>query len=167
LGVEIQARQQIHRRGNVVLRHLAGRDQIGHRREDVSAVDAVLFRAEHEVVARRPPRCLLGDLHIGHAVLGKKALLLGDGERRGIDQRDVAEDRLGDFRAGGFCDMNAAEKARLHGGEERSRAGTGLEKGAPVDASPARGPPGLVRHVSSSHVWLVGAGQQKSRSPRR
>ena len=59
----------------------------------------LLSRAEHEVVARRAPRRLLGDLDVGHAVLGEEALLLGDDQRRGIDQRDVAEDRLRHLRA--------------------------------------------------------------------
>ena len=48
-------------------------------------------RAEHEVVARGAPRRLLGDLDVGHAVLGEEALLLGDEQRRRVGQRDEAE----------------------------------------------------------------------------
>ena len=135
LRVEIEPRQQVHRRRHVVLRHLAGGDQVGHRRQDVRAVDAVALRAEHEVVARRAPRGLLGDLDIGHAVLGEEALLLGDDERRGVDQRDVAEDRLGHLRARRVRDMHAAQEARLGGGDDSRRAACGLEERAPAQGA--------------------------------
>ena len=82
LAVEIEPRQDVHRRRHVVLRHLAGRDQVGHRRENVRAVDAVGVAAEHEVVARRAPRRLLQHFDVRHAVLGEEALLLGDEQRR-------------------------------------------------------------------------------------
>ena len=67
-------------------------------------------RAEHEVVARRAPGGLLGDLDVGHAVLGEEALFLGDDQRRGIGQRDEAEDRLGDFRTGRLGDGRRPER---------------------------------------------------------
>ena len=91
LAVEVEPRQDVHRRRLVVLRHLAGRDQIRHRGQDMRAVDAVAFRAEHEVVARGAPRGLLLHFDIGHAVFGEEALLLGGEQRRGIRQRDEAE----------------------------------------------------------------------------
>ena len=43
LRIEIEPRQDVHRRRHVVLRHLAGRDQVRHRRQDMRAVDAVRF----------------------------------------------------------------------------------------------------------------------------
>ena len=82
----------------------------------------LLSRAEHEIVARRAPRRLLGDLDVGHAVLGEEALLLGDHQRRGVDQRDVAEDRLLHLGTGGLRE-GAAGKLRLHGAEQRGGAG--------------------------------------------
>ena len=156
LGVEIEARQQVHRRRHVVLRHLAGRDQVGHRRQDVRAVDAVLLGAEHEVVARRAPGRLLGDVDIGHAVLGEEALLLGDDQRRGVDQRDVAEDRLGHLRPGRLRDMHAAGKFRLHGAEQRRGAGTGLEKRAAADR----------RFLRRSQIFRVSGGHLARSSSR-
>ena len=80
--VEIEPRQDVHRRRHVVLRHLAGRDQVRHRRQDVRAVDAVVLGAEHDVVAGCAPRGLLRHVDVGHAVLGEQALLLGDDQRR-------------------------------------------------------------------------------------
>ena len=56
-------------------------------------------RAEHEVVARRAPRRLLDHFDVRHAVFGEQAFFLGDEQRRGIAQRDEAEDGLGDLRA--------------------------------------------------------------------
>ena len=91
LAVQIEPRQDVHRRRLVVLRHLAGRNQVRHRGQDMRAVDAVAFRAQHEVVARRAPGGLLLHFDIGHAVFGEDALLLGDEQRRGVRQRDEAE----------------------------------------------------------------------------
>ena len=55
LSVQIEARKDVHRRRHVVLRHLAGADEIRHRRENVRAVDAVRFPAKDEIVARGAP----------------------------------------------------------------------------------------------------------------
>ena len=77
-------------------------DQVGHRRQDVRAVDAAAFAAEHEVVARGAPRRLLQHLDIGHAVLGEEALLLGDDQRRRVGERDEAELGFRDLGAGGL-----------------------------------------------------------------
>ena len=55
------------------------------------AVDAVAFRAQHEVVARSAPGRLLLYFDIGHAVLGEKALVLGDEQWTGVAERDKAE----------------------------------------------------------------------------
>ena len=91
LAVEIEPRQDVHRRRLVVLRHLAGRDQIRHRGQDMRPVDAVAFGAEHEIVPRGAPGGLL--LHVGvrHAVFGEQALVLGHEQGAGIAQRDEAE----------------------------------------------------------------------------
>ena len=112
LAVEIEPRQDVHRRRHVVLRHLAGRDQVRHRREDMRAVDAVAFAAEHEIVARRAPRGLLQHLDARHAVFREEAFLLGDEQRRRVGERDEAEIGLGDFRARRLRDVNAERKCR-------------------------------------------------------
>ncbi len=85
------------------------------------AVDAVGCAAEHQVVARRAPGRLLGDLDIGHAVLGEEALLLGDDQRRGIGQRDVAELGAGDFGARALRE-DAAREANADGAQQAERA---------------------------------------------
>ena len=85
--------------GHVVLRDLAGADEIRHRREDVRAVDAVALRAEHQVVTRRAPRSLLDHFDVWHAVLGEEALFLGDDQRCGVGQCDEAEYRAWSFPA--------------------------------------------------------------------
>ena len=141
----------VHRRGHVVLRDLAGRDQVGHRRQDVRAVDAVALGAQHDVVARGAPGGLLGDLDIGHAVLGEEALLLGDDQRRGIHQRDVAEDRLLDLGPGGLRDVRAADEARLGRRDDGGRAARRLQEGAPCRLS-------LVAHAHrGGHPLVVAA----------
>ena len=57
-----------------------------------------------------PQEACFSDLHVGHAVLGEEALLLGDDQRRGIGQRDVAElGRLGHLGPGRLRDVRAAE----------------------------------------------------------
>ena len=91
LTVQVEPGHDVHRHGHVVLRHPARRDQVGHRAEDVGAVDAVALGAEHEVVAGGAPACLLQHLRLGQAVLGEDALLLGHEERRRVGQRDEAE----------------------------------------------------------------------------
>ena len=55
---------------------------------------------ERHVVPHGAPRRLLGDVHVGQAMLGEQALLLGDDQRRGIGERDVAEPRALHFRTG-------------------------------------------------------------------
>ena len=85
------------------------------------------------IVARRAPGRLLGDLDIGHAVLGEEALLLGDDERRGVGQRDVAEDRLRYLRR--LCGVSAGNtvgKHKLRRSQRRCRRSGRLQK------SPAR-----------------------------
>ncbi len=134
LAVQIEPRQDVHRRRHVVLRHLAGGDEVRHRRQDVRAVDAVALGAEHEVVARRAPRSLLLHFDVGHAVFREDAFLLGDEQRRRIGQRDEAE--LGDFRlgAGSLRDVNAERKCFADRGHQGARAG-GFKKRAPVHAA--------------------------------
>ena len=61
LAVVIEPRKEIHRHRHIVLRHLAGRDQIGHRRENMGTIDAVCLRAKHDIVTRGTPRRLFGD----------------------------------------------------------------------------------------------------------
>ena len=135
LAVEIEPRQDVHRRRHVVLRHLPRADQVGHRREDMGAIDAVALGAEHEVVAGRAPGGLLLHLDAGHAVLGEEALVLGDEQRAGIGERDEAEIGLGHLRAGGLRDMHAGGKFRLQGAEQRGGAGRGLQKRAAAEAA--------------------------------
>ena len=118
LAVKIEPGEDVHRRRHVVLRHLAGADEVGHRREDVGAVDAIALGAEHEVVARRAPRGLLLDLDVGHAMFGEEALLLGDEERRRVGQGDEAELCRLRLRTGALRE-GAARKCRLGRGHER------------------------------------------------
>ena len=80
-----------------------------------------------------PQEACLDDLDVGHAVLGEQALLLGDHQRRGIHQRDVAEDRLGGFRVprpARHARRTGTRSSRRH---QRGRAG-GLQQRAPADA---------------------------------
>ena len=86
------------------------------------AVDAIALRAQHQIVARGTPGGLLDDLDVGHAVLGEDALLLGNEQRRGIRQSDVAELGALHLRSRGLRDMHAAEKARFGGGDRGRRA---------------------------------------------
>ena len=160
LRVEIEARQQIHRRRHVVLRHLAGRNQVRHRRQDVRAIDAVALRAEHKIVARRSPGCLLGDFDIGHAVFGEQSLLLRDHERGGIHQRDIAKDRLGGFGTGGLCHRQAKGELRLHCAEQGGGAGRAFQQSAAADALLRNFGLVLLRHSSnpSRSLWLARPG---------
>ncbi len=100
LAVEVEPRHDRHRQRHVVLRHLAGRDQVRHRGQDMRPVNAVGRAAEHQVVARRAPARLLQHLDIGHAMLGEEALLLGDDQRRSVGQGDEAELGARDFGPG-------------------------------------------------------------------
>ena len=120
LTIQIQASEDVHRQRLVVLRYLAGRDQVRHRRQDVSAVDAVGGRSQPQVVPQGAPGRLLGHLHIGHAMLGEEALLLGDDQRRCVGERDVTENCLADLRPrrGG---MHAGRKRRPDRSEQRGR----------------------------------------------
>ncbi len=157
LSVEIEPRQDVHRRGHVVLRHLAGRDQIRHGRQDMRAVDAVGRAAQHEIVARGAPGRLLGHLHIGDAVLGEETLFLGDNQRRGVDERDVAEHGLGDFRrAGGVGGGDAEREGGLHGGERGGGAGGGPEECAAGDAE-------FFGVIADGHAKAYPFGHKKSR----
>lgn len=81
LRVEIEAGEDRHRQWLVVLRHLASRDEIGHRSQDMGAVDTGAGRAEHQIVAGRAPGGLLHHLDLGHAVLVEQTLLFGDDQR--------------------------------------------------------------------------------------
>ncbi len=100
LAVEIEPRDDRHRHGHVVLRNLAGRDQIGHRGQDMRAVNAIRLAAEHEVVAGRPPGRLLQHFDIGEPMLLEEALFLGDDQRCGIGPAHEAEFYTGHFRPG-------------------------------------------------------------------
>ena len=91
LAVEIEAGQNFHRQRHVVLGDLAERHQVGHRRQDMRAIDAVAIAAQHQIVARRAPGRLLQDLDASHAMFLEQALFLGDDQRRGIGERDEAE----------------------------------------------------------------------------
>jgi hypothetical protein len=88
----------------------------------MGAVDAVGFRAQHEIVAGRPPGSLLQHLRIRQAVLGEEALLLGDDQSGRIGERDVAQfDRL---RLGlGILRESAARESRLRGSQRQGCAG--------------------------------------------
>ena len=143
LAVQIEPRQDVHRRRLVVLRHLAGRNQIRHRGQDMRAVDAVAFRAEHEVVARGAPRGLLLHLDIGHAVFGEDALLLGDEQRRRIGQRDEAELCRLHFRARALRERAGGE-IQFCGGEQRCGSRGRFEDLAAAEA--AGRPGGGLRH---------------------
>ena len=145
LAVEIEPRQDVHRHRHVVLRHLAGADEVGHRRQDVGAVDAVALGAEHEVVARRAPGGLLLDLDVGHAVLGKEPLLLGDEERRRVGQGDEAELCRLRLRTGALRE-GAARKCRFRGRHDGERRPS-MQRLAPRELPrPARHiPPCFVR----------------------
>ncbi len=122
LAVEIEPRQDVHRRRHAVLRHFAGADQIRHRRQDVRAVNAIRLATEHEIVARRAPRCLLGNLDVRHAVLGEEAFLLGDEQWRRVGERDEAERGFGDFRTVGECHRHAERKLRIDRAQQRGGA---------------------------------------------
>ncbi len=134
LAVQVQPRHDVHRRRHVVLRHLAGRNEIGHRRQDVCAIDAVAFRSQHQIVTGGAPRRLLLHLDIGHAVFGEDALLLGDKQRRSVGQRDEAELGALHFRPRSLRKC-AAWKVQFDRGQQRGRAGAGLDQRAPIDAA--------------------------------
>jgi len=84
LAVVIETREDRHRHGLVVLRYVAGVYEIGERRENMGAVDAVCRPAKHEVVAGCTPGCLLGHIDVGKAMLFEQAFFLGNDQRRGI-----------------------------------------------------------------------------------
>ena len=153
LAVEVEPRQDVHRRRLVVLRHLAGGDQIRHRREDMRAVDAIAFRAEHEVVASSAPGSLLLHFHVGHAVFRKHAFLLGHEKRRGIRQRDKAE--LCTFHFGpGALRERAGGKVEFGCGEQSGSTAGCLQDLAAADAAGGRSA-GL-RHVCGRPLLISG-----------
>jgi hypothetical protein len=138
-------------RRHIVLRDLAGADEVGHRRKDMRSVDPPAFRAQHQIVARRTPGGLLDDLGVGQAVLGEHALFLGDKQGRGISERDKAE--LGSFHLGARrpCRVGAPKHARFGGRKRGRRAAAELEKMTPRDAAaPPRFLPAHACHRSSS-----------------
>jgi hypothetical protein len=119
LAVDVQARKDVHR-------HLAGdaeRQQIGHWREDMRAVDAATARAEHEIVAGRAPARLLGDGDIGHAIFGEQPHFLRHDQRRGIGEGDEAELRALDLRPRSRRERAAGQ--RHMGGLEQCSSGCG------------------------------------------
>jgi hypothetical protein len=70
-------------------------DHLGHRQLPLAAIDASAGRAEHHVVACRPPVGLLGELHI-KAMFGKEAFLHPDHQGGGFEDGQEAEaDGLG------------------------------------------------------------------------
>ena len=91
----------------------------------MGTIDAIAFGAEHEIVPRRTPRCLLHNIDIRHAVFGEYALILGDEQRTGIAERDEAE--LGDLhlRASTLREC-ATGKIQTRCREKRSGAGASL-----------------------------------------
>src|SRR5262245_42535803 len=101
------------------------------------AVDAVAFRAEHEVVARRAPRGLLHHLDAGHAVFCEESLFLGDEQGAGIGERDESEVCLAHLRARGMGTWNAGRKTCLERAEQRRSADAAFEQGT---AAQAEGP---------------------------
>ena len=132
LAVSVEPGQDLHRHGDVVLRHAAGADEVGHRRQDVRAVDAVALGAEHEVVAGGAPARLFQHLHVGHAVLGEEALFLGDEERAGIGERDEAE--LGALHLGArpLRESTAGQRSARQGCQRQGRGGALQEAAAAV-----------------------------------
>ncbi len=100
LAVGVQPRQDVHRQ-LAALGHLSGREQIRHRRQDMRAIDAATRATQFEIVARRAPRRLLGQLDVGEAVLGEHPLFLGDDQGRGIGEGDEAQGYGAGFRAAG------------------------------------------------------------------
>ncbi len=118
------------------------------RPQDVAAVDAACAAAERHVVARRAPGGLFLDGDVRHLVFGEEALLLGDDERGGIGERNVAEARAGDLgtRAGG---MGAGRQQRL-GGEEGRGGASPLQEGA---APGSHGKGGRLRPFHVVPLW--------------
>ena len=144
LPVQVQAGEDVHRHRLIVLRDLAGGDQVRHGRQDMGAVDTVRVRAQPQVIAQRAPRRLLDDLHIRHAVLGEETLLLGDDQRRCIGQRDVAELAP--------CSPRARTPARRRRPGRRSRCRHEGERGAALVIRRRRVIMVTVRHTIP--VWL-------------
>ena len=157
LGLVAEPRDDIHGRRHVVLRDLAGRDQIGHRRQYVRAVDAVARAAEHEIVARRRPGGLLDDLDILQSVFVEDALFLGDDEWRRVRQRDVAELDARDL--GSRALREHAARNRHAGGAEQGRR-AGLERDAPGDSGV-----GAVLDGHAVHLWRMFRPRRRNIAP--
>ena len=82
LTIEIEPGQDGHGHRLLVLCYRTALHQVWHGCQNMSAVDPVGLAAEHEIVASGAPGCLLGDVDIRHAVLGKEASFLCDDQRR-------------------------------------------------------------------------------------
>ena len=132
LRIQIEAGENDHGQRHVVLRHLAGGDEVGHRRQDMRAIDAVALRAQHQIVTRGAPGGLLHHFHIRHAVFGEEPLLLGHDQRRGIGERDEAENGAGCLWPSPLC-KGAGGKGRLHS-PGKGGGGGGLQQGAAAEA---------------------------------
>ncbi len=152
---QVQPREDRHGYRLVVRRDDAGADQVGHRREDVCAIDAVLRRAEHQVVAGGAPGRLLEYLDLGHPVFGEEALLGGDEQRRGVGQGDKAELGLAGLHIT-TCSPGGRTHAQGHAAEQGDAAGGNdrvLEKAAARGQRYAAGLV-VVRLVGHGRVFL-------------
>ena len=70
-------------------------------------------------LSRVAPHDACLNLDVGHAVLGEHALFLCDKQRRGIGERDEAEQRFCHFGAGGLRDGSAEGELRIDRAEQR------------------------------------------------
>ena len=83
----------------------------------------------------------------GMPCLAKRPFSLAMTSGDGVDQRDVAEDRLLHLRALRFGDVHAERKLRLRGADQRGRAGGRFQKCAAADAA------GLAGSLGGHRLW--------------
>ncbi|CUX59944.1 conserved hypothetical protein [Agrobacterium tumefaciens str. Kerr 14] len=146
LAVEVEAGEDGHRHRHIILGHLAGVHEIGHRRQNMRAINAVGCATKHEIVARRAPGGLLQNLDIRHAMLGEQPLFRRDDERGGIGQRDKADFRTFYFRLGGGCE-STRWKGHAHSADKGCGGGR-LQYRAAADSAG--------EYLFHSHVPLIG-----------
>ena len=122
LAVEVEAGEDRHRQRLVVLRHLAGR-RSGRASASGYARRRCRCRAEPSTRLSRvvPQEACLTTSTSGMPCFSNRALFLGDDQRRGIGERDEAEDGLGGFRAGRLR-KGAGGKGRLDRAEQSAVA---------------------------------------------
>ena len=89
-------------------------EQVGHGHLPLTTVDAAPGRANGDVIPRGGPASLLGDFDPGHAVLGKEPLFLGDDQRDGFYDGQIAQLNRGGF--GGIPGGYGAGGDRRSGG---------------------------------------------------